>query len=127
MYKNGKQFKWIAMAALCCLTVILTGCQSKGKKVTRPVANGTWAATDGVYTAIFQNGNFRATANDTGETISVGNYIVKSDTQLKISWQGAVSRTLNSAECIKPDTEQMNCVDQNGKSFGLRRTSLTIQ
>ena len=92
------------------LVLGLAACSQRGKPAGPPIANGTWASTDGVYTATFANGSFRATANDTGETLSQGRYIVKSKDQLRIEWQGNVSRTENSAECTKPSTEEMNCV-----------------
>lgn len=126
MFAQSEKTKMGTALALCFVVLTLTACSRGAKPAGPPIANGTWASSDGVYTATFANGSFRATANDTGETLSQGRYIVKTKDQLRIEWQGNVSRAENSAECTKPNPEEMNCLDQNGKSFTLRRTSQTV-
>lgn len=99
----------------------VAGCQSKKEVAGPPLLNGSWASSDGVYTAEFRNGNFRAIANDTGGVISEGNYIAQSDEQVQINWFGVVSGKNNSAQCQKSSVHQLDCVDQNGAKFTLRR------
>lgn len=125
MFAQSEKSKMALALLICAAAASMTACSRGAKPAGPPIANGTWASGDGVYTATFANGSFTATANDTGETLSQGRYIVKSETQLRIEWQGNVSRTQNSAECTKPSTEEMNCQDQNGRNFTLRRTSQT--
>ena len=101
--------------------IAVSACQTNKDIAGPPIANGKWASSDGVYTADFNNGRFIATANDTGNVISQGNYVVLSKTKLSITWTGAVSNTQNRAECIKPSDHKMDCVDRNGSSFSLTR------
>ena len=123
MNRCGETSKVCTCGTLLVAGLLMAGCSQGAKPAGPTIANGTWASSDGVYSATFSNGRFRATANDTGELLSEGRYIVKSDSSLRIEWQGNVTRTANSAECTKPNTEEMSCVDQNGKNFSLKRTS----
>ncbi|MEM8649546.1 MAG: hypothetical protein AAGF54_03355 [Pseudomonadota bacterium] len=100
----------------------LTACNSSKDVLGPPVLNGNWASSDGVYVAEFNNGSFRAVANDTGAVISEGRYIALAENKVQIKWNGLVSGTTNEAECIKPEANQMDCVDQNGNRFTLRRS-----
>ena len=109
------------MIGFVCLSAV-SACQSKKEVAGPPILNGSWASSDGVYVAEFRNGNFRAIANDTGGVISQGNYIALSESKIQLSWNGVVSGKSNSAECIKPSSNQLDCVDQNGIKFTLRRT-----
>ncbi len=121
MYGKGAACITSRLIIMAAMAVTLTACQTGAKKAGPPIANGQWQSGDGVYTAHFSNGIFQAVANDTGSVLSEGNYVVKSKKELKITWRGNVSQTNNSADCTKPDSESMNCVDANGKSFSLRR------
>ena len=106
------------------MTPSRTGINKTNKeKAGPPLLNGNWASSDGVYVAELRNGNFKAVANDTGGVISQGRYIALSEDKIKLEWYGIVSGKSNSAECLKPNTEQLDCVDENGNKFSLRRTS----
>jgi len=100
----------------------LFACQKK-EVAGPPIVNGNWASSDGVFTAEFSNGIFRATANDTGSVISQGEYVVLAEDRIQLKWDGLVSGKSNQANCTKPSTEQLDCVDLEGKTFSLRRTS----
>lgn len=95
-----------------------------GKEVAGPpIVNGKWASSDGVYTAEFLNGSFRAVANDTGALISEGEYIALAEDRIQLKWNGLVSGKSNQADCSKPNPEQLDCIDATGNRFSLRRTS----
>ena len=101
---------------------LLASCQT-AEIAGPPILNGSWASTDGVYTAQFQNGNFQAVANDTGGVISRGEYVALSADRIKIKWIGLVSGTSNEADCNKPDPNRLDCLDINGNRFSLVRNS----
>lgn len=111
----------ILVCAVC--SVFLTACQSNKEVAGPPILNGSWASSDGVYTAELRNGNFRAVANDTGGVISEGEYVALSESKVRLKWKGVVSGQENQAECLKPSVDQLDCVDINGNKFSLRRTS----
>ena len=107
------------------VAMALTACQSKDAKID-PLAGGggltgKWVSSDNVFSAQFDNGNFYSTANDTGEILSEGKYIVVSATQIKLDWRGRLSGQDNSANCQRQGTDTMTCTDQAGKSFSLRK------
>ena len=101
----------------------VAACQTKKEKAGPPLLNGSWASSDGVYVAELRNGDFRAVANDTGGVISQGRYIAVADDKVRLEWYGVVSGKSNSADCLKPTPDQLDCVDENGNKFSLRRTS----
>ena len=109
-------------ATLLGLIVTLVACQDK-KAAGPPILNGSWASSDGVYTAEFLNGSFSAVANDTGTLISQGEYIAISETQIQLKWNGLVSGTSNQADCMRQEDNQLNCVDVKGNKFSLRRNT----
>lgn len=85
--------------------------------------NGKWASSDGVYTAEFLNGSFKAVANDTGGLISEGEYVVLAQDRIQIKWNGLVSGKSNQADCVRATSDQLDCTDLNGNRFSLRRTT----
>ncbi|MDJ0613636.1 MAG: hypothetical protein QNJ29_08140 [Rhizobiaceae bacterium] len=105
-------------------SMLLAACQSQ-EIAGPPVLNGDWASTDGVYVATLLNGSFQATANDTGQVISRGEYTAISSEQVQINWTGLVSGTTNQANCTKPDPNRLDCVDANGNRFSLVRSTTT--
>ena len=103
---------------------LLAGCQSA--KID-PMAGGgglagRWSPEGGGYAAIFDNGVFKTTANDTGNTISQGNYVVLSAEQVQLNWTSNITGQPNSAKCSRPSLNLLNCTDAGGKPFTLRRT-----
>ncbi len=121
---NERSFwNWDKLVLLGAVMVGISACQSNKEKAGPPLLNGSWASSDGVYVAELRNGDFKAVANDTGGVISQGRYIAISEEKVKLEWYGVVSGKSNSAQCLKPSTEQLDCVDENGNKFSLRRTS----
>lgn len=100
----------------------LAACQNKKDLAGPPVLNGSWASSDGVYVAQLANGKFQAVANDTGNVISEGSYLALSENKVQLSWVGKISGKSNQAECLKPDFNQLDCVDLSGNKFSLRRS-----
>ncbi|MEM7214466.1 MAG: hypothetical protein AAF423_02895 [Pseudomonadota bacterium] len=119
----GKKYtsKALRFAVLSFVVGGIAACNSNKDAAGPPVLNGNWASSDGVYTAEFLNGNFRAIANDTGSVISEGEYIALAEDRIQIKWNGLVSGNSNQADCMKPDENQLDCVDRNGNKFSLRR------
>lgn len=109
-------------AILVLMALGLAACQGNREIAGPPVLNGNWASSDGVYVAQLENGRFQAVANDTGAVISEGSYIALAENRVKIDWMGRISGKANTAECLKPEDNQLDCVDANGNKFSLRRT-----
>lgn len=117
----NNKFGW-KVGALVLLT-FLAACNPNKKVAGPPLVNGSWASSDGVYVAEFLNGSFRAIANDTGNIISEGSYIASSKENIKLTWQSKLTGQNNTANCIKPDINVMNCTDATGNKFSLRRNA----
>ena len=105
--------------------VAVSGCET-GKKAN-PLAGGgglagRWISADSVFSAEFQDGSFVSTANDTGETLSTGSYIVVSVNEVRLEWVGNLSQQRNVATCQRPSVDILNCTDQSGRAFSLRKT-----
>ena len=103
----------------------VSGCET-GKKAN-PLAGGgglagRWISADSVFSAEFQDGSFVSTANDTGETLSTGSYIVVSVNEVRLEWVGNLSQQRNVATCQRPSVDILNCTDQSGRAFSLRKT-----
>lgn len=120
MFERRKKFGFGAAAVLA--IGILAGCNNAKDLAGPPVLNGKWASSDGVYVAELLNGQFRAVANDTGNVISEGSYIALAENKIKLSWVGKISGKSNQAECLKPEDNQLDCVDVSGNKFSLRRS-----
>ncbi len=101
---------------------LLAACQVDKDLAGPPILNGNWASSDGVYVAQLFNGQFKAVANDTGNVISEGSYIALAENKIQLSWVGKISGKSNQAECLKPEDNQLDCVDVNGNKFSLRRS-----
>lgn len=130
--RNKKQ-TWLKLAKVGTVIMVgaiaLTACQSKEAKID-PLAGGggltgKWVSTDNVFTAQLDNGNFFSTANDTGEVLSEGTYVVISATEIKMNWRGKLSQQENSANCQRDGVGVLNCTDIAGKGFSLRKVEVT--
>ncbi len=121
MNKTGSVMRRGILGLAAISLLMVASCQSNKEVAGPPILNGKWASSDGVYTAELDNGIFRAVANDTGGVISEGSYTALSDTKVRLNWFGVVSGKSNSAECLKSSADQLDCVDENGNKFSLRR------
>ncbi|MGB7335761.1 MAG: hypothetical protein WBD01_08230 [Salaquimonas sp.] len=115
------------LIAVILASSVLTACQNNKAKVD-PLAGGggltgNWVSADNVFSAQLNNGQFISTANDTGETLSEGRYIVISASEIELSWTGRLSQQSNIAKCRRDGEGLLNCTDQQGKTFTLRKTS----
>ena len=120
MFERTKKIGYGAVAILA--MSILSACNNAKDLAGPPVLNGNWASSDGVYVAELLNGQFRAVANDTGNVISEGSYIALAENRIKLSWVGKITGKSNEAECLKPEDNQLDCVDVSGNKFSLRRS-----
>lgn len=115
----------VLLAAGLAATLTMASCANDEK--IDPLAGGgglagSWVSSDGVFTAELADGNFVSIANDTGETLSEGNYIVSSASAVVLSWRGRLSGQENSANCSRPGPNILNCVDAAGRSFTLNKS-----
>ena len=113
----------VSIAGICACCLLLAACNTNKEVAGPPIVNGKWASSDGVYTAEFLNGSFKAIANDTGGLISEGEYVVLAQDRIQIKWNGLVSGKSNQADCVKSGAEQLDCTDLSGNRFSLRRTT----
>jgi len=120
MFKRTKKAGCSAVAIIA--VGFLAACNNAKDIAGPPVLNGSWASSDGVYVAEFLNGQFRAVANDTGNVISEGSYIALAENRIQLNWVGKITGKSNQAECLKPEDNQLDCVDVNGNKFSLRRS-----
>lgn len=126
---NFRQVAGIAKPAGLCVALLavlaVAGCESNKK--ANPLAGGgglagRWVSSDSVFTAEFRDGSFASTANDTGETLSTGTYIVVSTNEVRLDWIGNLSRQQNRASCQRPSVDVLNCTDQAGRTFSLQKS-----
>jgi len=117
--KHGKLATLLSLTALA----LAAGCQSA--KVD-PMAgggglDGRWSPESGGYAAEFNNGTFLTRASDTGNVISQGSYIVQSTSEVELHWTSNITSQQNNAKCARPSANVLNCTDDGGKTFTLRR------
>lgn len=115
-----------ALLGMFFAAVAVSGCDTPGKKAN-PLAGGgglagRWISADSVFSAEFRDGSFVSTANDTGEILSTGSYIVVSVNEIRLEWVGKLSQQRNEATCQRPSVDILNCTDQSGRAFSLRKT-----
>lgn len=123
VFKQARLFSFLGIISLA---AIVSGCNTQPKD--DPLAGGgglvgNWVSGDNVFTAELDNGRFISRANDTGEVLSEGEYLVASAEEVRLTWEGRLSQQSNSATCQRPDVAILNCVDQAGRSFTLRKLS----
>jgi hypothetical protein len=109
--------------------LVLSGCQTKDEKID-PIAGGggltgKWVSSDNVFSAQLDNGLFFSTANDTGEVLSEGTYIVISAKEIQMKWRGKLSQQENSANCQREGVGVLICTDLVGKGFTLRKAGIS--
>ncbi len=115
----------ITLPVLACL--MLVACNTPPK--VDPLAgggglSGSWVSTDGVFTAELSNGRFTSRANDTGEVLSQGSYVVASAEQVQLRWRSQARNEDSLANCTREGVEVLNCTDQAGRPFSLRKVSI---
>lgn len=119
-------------AAAVGLAAALAGCQAMGPPPMRgPVSQppisqtmnieGEWLSTDGVATSRFFGGRFETIANDTGNTISEGNYGRRGENVYEINGQSLLRQAPISFNCMMISATQLNCTAAAGNQFSLVR------
>lgn len=109
---------------LCVAVLGISACD-KAEKID-PLAgggglNGQWRSGDNVFIADFSDGAFVSRATDTGEILANGRYIVVSTTEVRLEWSGRLSQQNNTAVCNRQGLDNLNCTDQEGRSFSLAK------
>jgi hypothetical protein len=82
--------------------------------------DGQWLSADGVATSTFSGGAFTTTANDTGNKLAEGTYVVSGAT-VSINGTSVIRQTPISFNCLLASPKQMNCTSSAGQQFSLIR------
>jgi hypothetical protein len=125
-WPRGFRIPALRLVAALAVGAVVSSCQETAR--IDPSAGGgglagNWAPDGGGYAASFDNGVFRTMATDTGNVISEGSYVALSASQVELRWQSRITSLPNTAQCVRPDPNQLNCTDQSGKAFTLRRVA----
>jgi hypothetical protein len=104
--------------------LILTGCQTYVSQTQpQPTAmDGRWASTDGVFIAEFDRGSFTSRFTQTGEVLAQGTYSVAGDS-VSLRWISVQAQAQRSATCTFTDTATVQCQQDGGGAFELRRSA----
>ena len=84
--------------------------------------DGSWAATDGVFVASFQGGNFTSRFTKTNEILAQGAYRVDGS-RVTMEWLSVATQQQRSASCTMTAADQVRCVQAGGGGFDLRRSA----
>jgi len=106
------------------LAILLLGaCQTfEQSPFSRATMDGTWASTDGVFIANFQNGKFVSRFTKTNEVLAAGTYTVTGN-QISMQWISVQAQQQRSANCSMTGASTVSCTQAGGGSFDLQRTA----
>ncbi len=124
--------KRLIPTAMLMASVFLAGCQAFGGGTPIAAApppdpiSGQWVDSSGVGTATLQAGRFTNVANDTGNKLAEGNYVLRSPTTVDLNFRSLVRNTDVAATCLIVDQNQMNCTSSTGSQFSLTRRAPAV-
>lgn len=109
----------VALAVL-----LLAACQTyyQPTPVSRSPMDGTWASTDGVFVASFQDGRFTSRFTRTNEILAQGTYTV-AGTAVSMQWISVQAQQQRSANCAITSATTVACTQAGGGAFNLQRTA----
>ncbi len=84
--------------------------------------DGTWASSDGVFVANFQNGQFVSRFTKTNEILAQGSYSV-TGSNVTMQWLSVQAQTERSANCMMTGADSVACTQTGGGAFNLQRTA----
>jgi hypothetical protein len=107
--------------------LLLAGCQtgpSSGgmQRAAATPMDGSWASTDGVFVANFQEGNFTSRFTRTNEVLAQGTYTV-SGSQISMQWLSVATQQQRSASCTMSGSDTVRCEQAGGGGFELQRAA----
>jgi len=111
------------LAGVIIALAALAGCQSAGPKGPAQAMGGVegdWMSSDGVATSRFAAGTFTTTANDSGNKLAEGSYLV-SGTTVQITGTSVIRQSPISFNCLLVNPRQLNCTSSAGQQFSLVR------
>ncbi len=108
--------------ASACSAVLLAGCLSTQQAPSGTVMDGSWASSDGVFTASFGGGNFTSRFVKTNEVLAQGTYTVTGG-QVAMQWLSVATQQQRSASCAFSGSNVVRCDQPGGGGFELRRTA----
>jgi hypothetical protein len=112
-----------AFAGVIAGLAALAACETTGPGGGGPAptgVDGQWLSADGVATSTFSGGTFTTTANDTGNKLAQGTYVVSGAT-VSINGTSVIRQTPIAFNCLLASPKQMNCTSSAGQQFSLIR------
>jgi|GEM_PF-1466820 hypothetical protein len=115
-----------ACAALSSL-LIISGCAGvsvpSGPATGGAGVEGQWTDAQGVALSTFSGGQFVSVATDTGNRLSEGTYRYRDRQNIEISMMSLIRQRQSLVNCAMVTASQLNCTNDQGQNFILRRTS----
>lgn len=133
----------LKIIATMAVVVAVSGCQGinfggnrPSASAAKPVAakpaetatnalNGQWIPTDeaakGVYVATFRDNVFVSKSPSDGKILAKGSYRIEGESQVKLQFEGAATKTVVNADCQRPTPTTLYCVPSIGSPFNLQR------
>ncbi|WP_341760130.1 hypothetical protein [Candidatus Endowatersipora endosymbiont of Watersipora subatra] len=89
--------------------------------------DGIWFPTDletqGVYFAEFKDRRFVSRSGYDKKIMAVGNYVVRSPTQVELVFKGEISKSIVTAKCHLKTPLNLYCLPSVGSPFNLAKKS----
>jgi uncharacterized lipoprotein YajG len=107
------------------LALLLAACQTaEEQQAVRPTTamDGTWASTDGVFVANFQNGQFVSRFTKTNEILAQGRYTVAGN-NVTMQWISVQAQAERSANCLMTGANTVACTQAGGGAFNLQKSA----
>ncbi|WP_348639314.1 hypothetical protein [Aquamicrobium sp. LC103] len=88
--------------------------------------DGEWAGSDGASYSRFSGGIFQTLANDTGNTLAEGRFVMRDQNTVQITGTSMIRQQPISFNCLMVSPTQLNCTSSGGQQFSLmRRTGVS--
>ena len=104
----------------------LSACMSSPAPRQAPVAmqpqgvDGSWVDPNGIVSS-FQGGTFNTRSSDSNTLLASGTYASLSPTMVEINMTSLVRKTQSRVNCALVSPTQLNCTQDSGAQFSLRR------
>lgn len=109
---------WTAAA----LALLAGACQSMDVGPQRTAMDGSWASSDGVFTASFSRGSFTSRFTKTNEILAQGTYEVIGNS-ISMRWLSVATQQQRAATCSFAGPGSVHCIQEGGAGFDLNRTT----
>jgi hypothetical protein len=112
------------IGAVALSLLFLAACQTSylPAPFARSTMDGTWASTDGVFVANFQDGRFVSRFTKTNEILAQGTYTI-AGSAVSMQWISVQAQQQRSANCSITTATTVACSQSGGGAFNLQRTA----